>query len=47
MTQQRKAQIVTVAILAIVVAVIAIRQTGWNPSLPGSRPKKQPTPQDA
>ena len=47
MTQQRKAQAVTIAILVIVVAVIAIRQTGWRPSMPGRGPSREATPQDA
>lgn len=46
MTTQRKAQIVTVAILAAIVAVIAARQTGWSPSF-GSGAKREASPQDA
>ncbi len=47
MTQQRTAQVVTFAILALVIAVLVIRQSGWSPRLPGSGSKREPTPQDA
>ena len=43
MTSQRRAQLVTILVLVAVVAVIAIRQTGWKPS--GS-PAPDTTPQD-
>jgi len=47
MTSQRKAQIVTVGILVVVVAVIALRQSNWRPGLRLGGPGRQPTPQDA
>lgn len=46
MTTQRTAQVVTIAILALVVAILVIRQSGWSPSF-RTGPKREPTPQDA
>ena len=46
MTKQRKAQIATIGVLAVIVGVIAFRQTGWSPgSL--TTPKRQAAPQDS
>ncbi len=43
---QRRDQIATVVILAVIVGVVIVRQTGWSPSLPGSGPDRDPSPQD-
>lgn len=47
MTEQRRAQIVTVAVLAAVVVFLAVRQTGWPPSWRDQPPPAELTPQDA
>ncbi len=44
MAQQKTAQIVTIAVIALIVAIVAIRQSGWRPSPGGNR---EQTPQDA
>ncbi len=44
MAQQRTAQVVTIAVIALIVAIVAIRQSGWKPS---RRPSREQTPQDA
>ncbi len=44
MAQQRTAQAVTIAVIALIVAIVAIRQSGWRPSRPAAR---EQTPQDA
>ncbi len=46
MTRQRTAEVVTIAILALVVAILLIRQSGWSPSF-RTGPSREPTPQDA
>lgn len=45
MTRQRKAQILTVGILALVALAVALRQSGWR--LPGRTPPRGATPEDA
>lgn len=45
MTRERKAQILTVAILALVAGGVAWRQSGWR--LPGRTPPRGSTPEDA
>ncbi len=44
MAEQRTAQAVTIAVIALIVAIIAIRQSGWKPS---PRTNRDQTPQDA
>ncbi len=46
MTRQRKAQALTVAVMAAVLAAILAARSGWRPTL-ASAPKPDPTPQDA
>jgi hypothetical protein len=45
MTRQRKAQILTIAILALAAGAALLRQSGWR--LPGRTPPRQATPEDA
>ncbi len=45
MQKNRTAQIITIAVIALVVAFLAIRQTGWSP--PTASNRKAQTPQDA
>lgn len=44
MTKDRTAQIITVAVIVLVFAFLAIRQAGWSPP---SRERKVQSPQDA
>lgn len=45
MKNDRTAQLVTVAVIALVLAVVIFRQSGWSPSTGGANRKQ--TPQDA
>lgn len=45
MQKNRAAQIITISVIALVVAFLVIRQSGWSPPTSGSR--KAQTPQDA
>ncbi len=44
MARQRTAQAVTIAVIALIVAIVAIRQSGWRPAV---QTKREQTPQDA
>jgi len=46
MTQQRKAQLVTIALIVVVLVAVVIRRSGWSPA--SFRPQvRETTPQDA
>lgn len=45
MTRQRKAQALTIAVLVLLAAVVALRQSGWK--LPDRAAPRDATPQDA
>ena len=47
MRKERKTQILTILILAAVVGLVVIRQTGVSWSIPGFKRQPDPTPQDA
>jgi hypothetical protein len=48
MTRPRKAQLITLAVLAAALAVVAVRRSGWDPRDLFSRaPKAEAGPQDA
>ncbi|MEZ5400970.1 MAG: hypothetical protein R2729_14970 [Bryobacteraceae bacterium] len=54
MTKERKAQVLTVALMAGAALFVVARQGGWTPSaatvaemVPAAQPKADPTPQDA
>ena len=47
MTRQRKAQALTVVVLAVALAAVVIGRSGWRPALPSTAAKPDPTPQDA
>ncbi len=47
MNKQRKAQVLTIAVLAGAAGVAVVARSGWRPSLPARTAKADPTPQDA